>query len=261
MSDDAEIELSVILTAFNEGPAVAGAVQAHVAALAECCPRFELIVVNDGSRDDTLEQARRAAAGDARVRVLSNEKNLGQVASILRGFREARGEVLMHNAVDMPFDPRDTPRVLDLMRRGADVVVVERSDRGAYGVVRKVVSWCNVALVKLLLGSPFTDHNFTQAYRRRVIEAVPVESRGVSTVTPELILKAYRQGFCVERIACPYAARRSGKSTVTLGKIVHTTAELFRLRRIMRRWGRGPAPCAGCAAEAQSPKSSNSGAV
>ena len=235
MADDLSIELSVILPAYNEQAGVASAIQQYLAALPACCPSFELLVIDDGSADDTSATARRAAEGNPRVRVLRNEVNLGQVATILRGFREARGEVLTHNGIDLPFNPEETGTMLARIRGGADVVVVERVDRQVYGAFRKFVSWCNIVLVKVLFRSPFTDHNFVQAYRRRVLDAFAVESRGVSTVTPELILKSLAAGFSVVRMEAPYHRRSSGKSSVSIKKIMHTVGELLRLWRILGR--------------------------
>jgi glycosyltransferase involved in cell wall biosynthesis len=234
--DDEPIELTVVLPAYNEGAAVEGAVNECRGALAECCRGFEIIVVNDGSKDDTRAVAEKLAADHAEVRLLNHAVNRGQVAALLTGMAQARGRVVTHNGVDLPFDPRDTGRMLELFRRGADVVVVQRANREAYGPVRKVISWANIALVKLLFRSPFVDHNFVQGYRRAVFEDVVVESRGVSTVTAELILKAYESGCRVERMSADYHMRRTGKSSVTLRKIMHTMGELLRLWTIMRRW-------------------------
>jgi glycosyltransferase involved in cell wall biosynthesis len=229
------IELSVILPAYNEGAAVAKAVERYAAALPRFCRNFEIVVINDGSTDDTLLVARDAARDRPYVRVLNNETNLGQSRSLLRGFAEARGAAVMHNAMDLCFDPDDTGLVLDVLRQGADVVVVERKDRQAYGIVRKVISWGNILLTQALIGSPFTDHNFVQAFRRSVLEAIQVETTGVSTVTTELIVKAHRLGLNVRSLSAAYHARREGKSTITLGKILHTMRELRRLGAIMRR--------------------------
>jgi undecaprenyl-phosphate 4-deoxy-4-formamido-L-arabinose transferase len=234
--EDERIELTVILPAYNEGEAVADAVRQYLSVLPGCCEGFEIIVVNDGSTDDTGAFAERLARDHLGVRVVNHETNRGQVAALLRGMEEACGRVVTHNGIDLPFHPRETGRMLESIRRGADVVVVERASRQAYGLFRKVVSWCNIALIKLLFRSPFVDHNFVQAYRRPVLKAVTVESRGVSTVTPEIILKAFEAGFRVERMSADYAARNSGKSSVSLGRIAHTTLELFQLWRIMRRW-------------------------
>src|SRR5262245_25415204 len=154
------IELSVVLPAYNEGAAVTAAVERYVADLPAFCEHFEIIVVNDGSTDDTLKHALGTMGRHSCVQVLDNEKNLGQMASLLRGFAAARGQVITHNGVDLPFDPRDTEAMLKQTRRGADVVVAERLNRRAYGLIRKVISWGNIFLVQALFRSPVYDHNF-----------------------------------------------------------------------------------------------------
>jgi glycosyltransferase involved in cell wall biosynthesis len=241
VTESARVELSVVLPAYNEGEAVARAIQRNCQSLAKCCESFEVLVIDDGSRDDTRAIAQRAAQLDSRVRVLANEMNLGQAGTLLRGFAEARGQVIMHNGIDLPFDPDDTAALLDRIRQGADVVVVERIDRQAYGFFRKLTSRCNVLLLRTLFGSPFSDHNFVQAYRRRVLEAVQVESRGVATVTPELIVKAMHAGFTVQSMQATYHRRASGSSSVNLKRIVHTVSELVRLRLILNRRPASPA--------------------
>jgi hypothetical protein len=114
-------------------------------------------------------------------------------------------------------------------------VVVERNDRTSYGLVRKAVSWVNLLLVRLLFRSPCRDHNFIQFYRREIIEAVPVRSTGVSTVTLEFIVRASRQGFRVVRMAADYHQRRAGRSTVTARKVFHALVQTLRLWLLLRQ--------------------------
>ncbi len=231
-------ELSIILPAYNESAGLAHAVRLYLAELTSVgLEDFEIIVVNDASKDNTGAIAEQLEQEDSRIRVLHHERNQGQAAAILNGFRVARGEVLTHNGVDLPFHPGDTLGPLMQIREGADVVVVERRNRKAYGWYRKVISWCNIALVKTLFRTPFRDHNFVQFYRRHVLETVPVLTKGVSTVTPELIFRARRTGFRVEGTITDYHERRTAKSTVTWRKIVQTTWETLRLWRLLGQQG------------------------
>lgn len=237
-------ELSVVLPCWNEEAALPGAVAVYLSALpASGVESFEVLIVNDASTDRSGAIADELARSDPRVRVLHHERNQGQVAGILNGFRAARGEVVTHNGVDLPFDPADTAAMLQVIREGADVVVVERTTREAYGLLRKVLSAGNVALWRLLFGSPFRDHNFVQFYRRAVVAGLPVVSRGVSTVTPELIVRARRAGFRVVARPAAYHRRRSGSSSITVKKVAHAAIETLRLWR-----GASPAfppgPCA-----------------
>ena len=228
-------DLSVVLPCYNERVSLAIAVAEYCRVLpAAGIHNFELIVVDDASTDGTGALAEALARSEPRLRLLRHERNEGQVASILDGFRAARGLVLTHNGIDLPFHPRDVARMLASIQDGADVVVVERAHRKVYSPLRKVLSWGNICLLKTLLGSPFTDHNFVQFYRAEVVETVPVRSRGVSTVTPELIVRALRAGFRVESCRAEYHERQEGRSTINPRKVAHALGETFRLWQLMR---------------------------
>ncbi|MCA9246862.1 MAG: glycosyltransferase family 2 protein [Planctomycetales bacterium] len=228
-------KISIIVPAYNEEDGIQAALERFI----ECIEKFdfaaELCVVDDGSRDRTWELAQQAVEGISWVRLIRHETNLGQVHAIQRGFAESQGEYVTHNGVDLMFDPAQTPLLVEAMEQGADVVVVERKDRSAYGIIRKVMSRANVALAKLLLKSPVHDHNFIQAYRREVIEAITIETDGVSTVTPEWIVKAFRMGYRVVSMKLPYHPRELGDSTITLKNTLHSILQLFRLARIVRK--------------------------
>ena len=237
--------MTVVLPGYNEGQALESAIDDYRRGLARCrLDRYEIIVVDDGSTDGMGELADRIAAQDPQIRVI-HQPNAGQAAAVLRGWECARGEIVTHNGMDLPFDPADTEEAMAPLAQGADVVVVQRLNRRAYGIIRKVISRCNVLLVRLLLGSPFRDHNFVQFYRREVVQSVPVLSRGLTTVPVELILRARRRGYHVVGIDAEYHRRMTGRSTVTFTKVIHAFLETLRLWWLMRRsepaFGKGEA--------------------
>ena len=227
--------LSIVLPAYNEQDALRDAIERYLAGLEACgIESFELLVVDDGSTDATGRLADELAGSDPRIRVVHQERNLGQAAAILTGFRHARGAIVTHNGIDLPFAPRDTARAMAPFGEGADVVVVERATRGSYGLARRVISRANVLLVRLLFRSPFRDHNFVQFYRREVVESIQPRSRGVSTVTPELILRARRRGYRVVAVPADYHRRRRGASSIGVREVLHAAVETLRLRWLMR---------------------------
>ncbi len=227
-------ELSVVLPAFNESNGLRAAVSCYLAELSAAGIDGELIIIDDASTDGTGAVADELAANDARVRVVRHERNLGQVAGIRNGFRHARGAIVTHNGVDLPFHPRDTRRMIEAIRAGSDVVVVQRASRAAYGIRRKVISWANIGMLKLLFGSPFVDHNFVQFYRSEVTRRLPIRSNGVSTVTPELIFRAIRAGYRVTAETAEYHERRTGTSSIRLGKVLHAFGQTIRLWGLLR---------------------------
>lgn len=227
-------ELSIILPGYNERESLAAAVEAHRRACESGgIGDFEMIIVDDASSDGMDEVARQLAANDRRIRVLTHIANGGQVEAILTGFRAARGAVVTHNGIDLPFDPNDLIHVMSRFDNGADVVVVERRDRRAYGWGRTLLSWANVAVLRLLFRSPVRDHNFVQFYRREVFASLAVRSRGVSTVTAELIVRAFAAGYRIDRVKADYHARRAGRGTVGAGKAFAALRETLRLRALL----------------------------
>ncbi len=235
--------LSVILPAYNEAGSLAQAVHAHLAVLERArLPDFEIVIVDDGSQDATPAVARALAAENARVRLLRLEQNAGQAAAILAGFAAARGRWLMHNGVDLPLAPDNLAEFAHLLMAadaagaaGPALLVVERQDRTAYSWRRKFLSWANMALVRLLFDSPVRDHNFVQFYRRDLLAGIRLVSRGVSTVTLELILRAYQQNHRLLAVRAPYWPRRAGKSRLKWHNAWHACWETLKLRWVLGR--------------------------
>jgi len=228
------VYLSFVIPAYNEGEGIAGAVRRTVAALRETGRGFEVVVVDDGSADDTYPKAESIAAECPEVRVVQHPRNRGFVEAMLTGYRSAVGEVVLADAADLAFDPVDMRHVLARLDAGADVVVVERIDRAAYGLARKLISIANVALIRLLFRAPFRDYNFVQAYRRAVLDQIDVATRGVSTLATEMIIRAYRQGFVCDRVHRPYHERTFGQSSIRIRDVFHSTSELLRLWRLLQ---------------------------
>lgn len=233
--------LSVILPAYNEAGLLAEAVEAHLAVLKRLdVPGYEIVVVDDGSQDETAVVACRLAASCAQVKLLRLEQNVGQAVAILAGFAAACGRWVLHNGVDLPLAPTDLPALLELLvasdaagPAGPALLVVERRDRTAYGWQRKLLSWANVALVRLLFRSPVRDHNFVQFYRRDLLAAVRPQSRGASTVTLELIVRGRQRGFGVLAVQVGYRPRRAGASRLRWRTAWHAFWQTLRLRWLL----------------------------
>ena len=233
--DENRPALTVVLPAYNEEAALPVTVRTYLETLgADGLGDCEVVLVDDGSRDRTGAVADELARGDRRVRVIHHARNQGLSSAFLDGCRAARGRVITWNGADMPFHPRDVKRMLDEIARGADMVVVERRDRKAYSLRRKIVSWSNVLVLRVLFGSRFHDHNFVQFFRREVFGSMRIVSTGASSVTAEMIFRAVRMGFRVVPVAAEYHQRALGESTITTSKILHTVAETLRLWRRMR---------------------------
>jgi hypothetical protein len=129
--------------------------------------------------------------------------------SLWIGMRAAQCDLVLHNAMDFPFDLADLERVLPLFPEW-DVVVVARTDRSAHSHYRKVTSAVHHWLIRLLFRVKLHDLNFVQVYKREVLGNVAVKARSPAFVTPELLIRAADQGFKITEVRAPFHPRRQG---------------------------------------------------
>jgi glycosyltransferase involved in cell wall biosynthesis len=235
------MQFSIIYPAYNEAQSIQSAVTRTIEALRPLFDRFEILIVNDASRDSTGDIAEELAQRYPEVRVLHNETNQGQGGSLIVGFRAARGELLLHNGVDYPFDMRDLARLVPLIQN-ADIVVAARRRRSGYTAYRKVISIANVALLHLLFELRLRDYNFIQLYRRRVWDEIPVEASSTGFLIPSMLIRAHDRGFRITEMDVDYHPREKGVATsgqfkVVLSSIRELFAFWWQRRQAMNRPG------------------------
>jgi glycosyltransferase involved in cell wall biosynthesis len=221
----------------NEEANVERAVRRARDALVQHTRDFEIIVIDDGSTDRTGAIADRLAKEDPRVRVLHNERNLNYGISLARGIRAARCDWILHDGMDLPLAPEDLP-LFAAHFGDADVIVARRTSRAAHSPWRKLTSWVNHALLRLLFAPRVQDLNFVQFYRRSWAQQVPILSTSPAFVTPELILRAERSGRRVREVEAEFRRREAGRAH--FGKprdIAWTLRDMLRLRWLT--WWRG----------------------
>lgn len=205
------VKLSLIICCYNEEENLAKTVEQSTKVLGELVGGFEIIIIDDDSWDKTFSIASRLSRKHPEVRVIKNIINLGQGISFLIGLKEAKGELIMQNGADRPFDMRDLKKILTLFP-AQDVVIVARSNRRAYSFWRKITSWGNILLRWVFFGREFDDLNFVQIYKRKVIKEIKVLSRSAAFVTQELALRAKQQGYKITEIKLPYHKRIGGEA-------------------------------------------------
>jgi glycosyltransferase involved in cell wall biosynthesis len=209
---DATPSISVILPAYNEEANVEDAVDRCLQALARFTDRPEVVVINDGSRDRTGELADALAQRNSAVKVIHNPINLGVGISLLIAMKAATGDLVIHNAMDYPFDLNDLERVLPLFPEN-DVVVIVRKDRSAHSPYRKLTSLVHYGLVRLLFRVPFRDMNFVQMYKREVLQQVLVRGKSPAFVTPELLIRARNAGYRIAQVEAVFHRRQRGQAS------------------------------------------------
>jgi undecaprenyl-phosphate 4-deoxy-4-formamido-L-arabinose transferase len=183
----------------------------------------EVIFVDDGSRDDSLDLLRGFAVDDSRVRVVELARNFGQHSALLAGFRNCHGEIVVTLDADLQNPPEEIPKLIDAIEAGNDVVGgwrEERQDR----TYRRMASRLQNRLTSVIVGVPMHDYGcMLRAYRRHIIETV-VECDEKAAFVPALANTFAKH---VAEIPVGHAERTGGESKYNLFSLAHLSLNLI----------------------------------
>ncbi len=224
------VELSVVIPVYDEEPNVAPLHVELSAILASMAVSFEILLIDDGSRDGTFEVARRIQASDRHVRVIRFARNFGQTAAFAAGFAYARGQFIVTFDGDLQNDPADIPRLLEIAR-SHDVVCGWRKDRKDDFLTRYVPSVIANRLIGLVSGVPVHDVGCSlKIFRAEVVKPLKL-TPGMHRYLPQL---ASQLGDRVTEVVVNHRPRRFGQSKYGLSRTFKVVSDLTQLRRLMR---------------------------
>jgi dolichol-phosphate mannosyltransferase len=222
------LDLSVLVPMYNEAENVAPTVAALREALEATDYSWEIVLVDDGSQDSTLELAKAQAFQDSRVRVLSSAENGGLGKAMKLGFRQVRGEVVATIDADLSYGPKDLLRVVDELWSHPEVDIVIGSPYMAGGAargvppVRLLISRVANRLIGAALnGQLSTTTGILRAYRQPVLRTIWLESDGPE-INMEVLSKALTMGYRVREVPAILKARERGKSKLRFGRTTRT---------------------------------------
>ena len=226
--------LSVVMPAFNEERNLERAVRAACEAAAPLVAGYEVIVVDDGSRDATPGLlARLQHELGPRLRVVRHPRNLGYGAALRAGFQAARGEIVFYTDSDNQFDLRELADTLPLLR-DHDAVLGYRSERQD-PLLRKLVSAGFNALASLAFRMSVRDLNCSfKLFRRERIQGLPLESNDFFVDT-EMVARMHQAGWRYVQRPVRHYPRREGRSTVRASDVPRTFVSLARMWWRLRR--------------------------
>lgn len=197
-----EKSVSVILAGYSEEANVDRAMIEIYSALVENFNNYELILIDDASKDSTLKKMIEFASRNKNVYVLPNYINLNFGTSILRGLYFAKNDYIIYDACDLPLSANDLVRVINEMETDTDLLVLQRT---GYLTTkwRKVTSNVNKLLLRILFpkltrGTPVL--NYVQVYKKEILPYIVPLARGPIFVWPELIFRAKLIGYKVDNV-------------------------------------------------------------
>lgn len=228
-------ELSAFLPAYDEEANIATTVGDLVAALDGLrLDRFEVIVVDDGSRDATGAVADEIAARDPRVRVVRHDRNRGYGAAVRTGFSSARYDWVFFTDGDGQFDPHEVGLLL-AEADGADAVIGYRRKRADHAG-RRLNTWLWGRVVKVVLAVEARDVDCAfKLVRRDALAAVPPLEADGAVVSAELLAKLQRSGARLVEVGVTHRPRLAGEASGADPRVIaRALRELVRLRRTLR---------------------------
>jgi glycosyltransferase involved in cell wall biosynthesis len=226
-------QVSVIIPLFNEEESVPAVVDALWTVLEQANFTFEVLLVNDGSTDQTLAKLRAAAASRPQARIIDFRRNYGQTAAIMAGIDYARGKIIISLDADLQNDPRDIPLLLAKLDEGFDVVSGWRQDRQDAAIRRNLVSRVANRLISVISGVTLHDYGCTlKAYRADVVKGV----RLYGEMHRFIPIYASWMGAMVTEIPVAHHPRKFGKSKYGLERTFKVILDLLVMKFLDRHF-------------------------
>ncbi|GAB4429242.1 MAG: glycosyltransferase family 2 protein [Anaerolineae bacterium] len=226
--------LSIVLPIYNEVESIPLLISELIPTLEQIGHTFEIICVDDGSRDGSFAALKEAHAQDERVRVVQFRRNFGQTAAFAAGFDRATGEIVITMDADLQNDPADIPALLAKIDEGYDVVSGWRTERwkeGAWSFVkRKLPSMTANWLISTGTGVHLHDYGCAlKAYRSEVVKSINLYG-DLHRFIPAI---ASYYGVNVAEVPVNYRSRQFGSSKYGLGRIVRVILDLLTVRFLL----------------------------
>lgn len=220
--------LSLIVPVYNEEENLPLLIEAIQKSLAPSPHTWEVVLVDDGSQDGSLDVLTQLAEKDSEhVRVLSFRRNFGQTAAIAAGLDYARGEIIVLLDADMQNDPADIPMMLEKLDEGYDLVSGWRKRRQDTYLTRTLPSNMANKLISWVTGVPLHDYGCTlKAYRREVLEGF----RLYGEMHRFIPVFAYSVGAKITEVQVNHHPRKFGKAKYGLERTVKVILDLFTVK-------------------------------
>jgi dolichol-phosphate mannosyltransferase len=212
------VDLSIVIPMFNEAENAETTLKRVEEALAPFPGTYEIIAVNDGSVDGTVDTLKRIESRNERVRVVSYSRNTGRGKALREGFSASRGQIVVSIDADLSYDPRYILDLVGALKKEEDTDLVLASPYmpggGVDGVplFRLLISKMGNKILRFAMPNRiYTSTGIFRAYRKRVLDSLELESDG-KEIHLEILSKAIALGYRVKEIPAILKGRQKGKS-------------------------------------------------
>ena len=226
--------LSLVFPAFNEAENLPSLLASATAIGVGLDLDFEIVIVDDGSQDESAQLLTAASQRDPRIRPVHHAANQGYGAALRSGLREASGELVFFSDADLQFDLAEIRHLLD-HAEDFDIVAGYRAPRRDPWIRRAIAAFWG-ALVRVLFDLPVRDIDCAfKVFRREVLDAIPIESVG-AFVNTEILARARAAGFAIKQVPVSHRRRRSGTQSGARPRVIlRAIVELSQLYGQLRR--------------------------
>lgn len=223
-------ELSIVIPVRNEGPNVGPLCREIIETLGPGGRSFEIIVVDDGSTDDSFAQLAEMQKGDGRLRLIRFRRNFGQTAAFAAGFAYARGRYIVTSDGDLQNDPRDIPAMVARIEQGNDIVCGWRKDRKDPFFTRRLPSMLANRLISWATGVRLHDYGCSlKVFRAEVVKPLRLYGE-MHRFLPAI---ASEMGVTIDEVVVNHRPRTRGQSKYGLGRTVRVILDLLTVKFLL----------------------------
>jgi glycosyltransferase involved in cell wall biosynthesis len=223
-------ELSIVIPVHNESPNIKDLYDELTQTLVEYGRSYELIIVDDGSTDDSFEKLASLHSRDPHLRVIRFRRNFGQTAAFAAGFAHARGRLVVTSDGDLQNDPRDIPAMVKLIEAGNDIVCGWRKDRKDTFVNRRLPSILANKLISWATGVDLHDYGCSlKVFRAEVVKPLRLYGE-MHRFLPAI---ASQFGVKIDEVVVNHRPRRAGETKYGIGRTIRVLLDLATVKFLL----------------------------
>ena len=223
-------ELSVVIPIRNEAASLVELHRELTETLTAWGRPYEVLIIDDGSTDESFQILTRLQSLDARLRIVRFRRNFGQTAAFAAGFSLARGRVIVTSDGDLQNDPRDIPKMIEMLDGGYDLVCGWRKDRKDPFISRRLPSMIANRVISAATGVRLHDYGCSlKAFRADVVKPLRLYGE-MHRFLPAI---ASEQGVTIAETVVNHRERRYGRSNYGIGRTIRVLLDLITVKFLL----------------------------